>query len=96
MPTRTCVGCRAARPRRELVRLVRGSGGRVEVDLTGKLDGRGAYLCQDEACWTRAERRKALERALQVSLDAAAWQNLLSSRPPLASEVTDSVAAPAT
>jgi predicted RNA-binding protein YlxR (DUF448 family) len=53
----------------------------VAVDPTGKLNGRGAYLCHDPECWTLAQRRRALERALKVSLDEAAWQNLLISRP---------------
>ena len=81
MPSRTCVACRTERPKRELVRLVKTPEGAVSVDPTGKLNGRGAYLCQDPACWTQAQRRKAVERALKVSLDEAAWQNLLSSRP---------------
>jgi predicted RNA-binding protein YlxR (DUF448 family) len=81
VPSRTCVACRTERPKRELVRLVRDASGGVAADLTGKLNGRGAYLCQDPACWTLAQRRKALERALKVSLDEAAWQNLLTSRP---------------
>jgi predicted RNA-binding protein YlxR (DUF448 family) len=81
VPSRTCVACRTERPKRELVRLVRDASGGVVADLTGKLNGRGAYLCQDPACWTLAQRRKALERALKVSLDEAAWQNLLTSRP---------------
>lgn len=81
VPARTCVACRTERPKRELVRLVKGASGEVAVDPTGKLNGRGAYLCQDSACWTQAQRRKSVERALKVSLDEAAWQNLLSSRP---------------
>jgi predicted RNA-binding protein YlxR (DUF448 family) len=81
LPTRTCVGCRVARPKHELVRLVRQPSGEVVVDPSGKLNGRGAYLCPDEACWTMAERRRALERALSVRLDSTAWQNLLASRP---------------
>ena len=64
-----------------MVRLVRTATGTVVVDPSGKLNGRGAYLCPDEACWTQAERRRGLERALSVRLDAEAWQNLLSSRP---------------
>jgi predicted RNA-binding protein YlxR (DUF448 family) len=75
------VACRTERPKRDLVRLVRVADGEAAVDPTGKLNGRGAYLCQDPACWTQAQRRKAVERALKVSLDEAAWQNLLSSRP---------------
>jgi predicted RNA-binding protein YlxR (DUF448 family) len=81
LPTRTCVGCRTARPKRELIRLVRTPGPSVTVDLSGKLNGRGAYLCPDEACWLQAERRRGLDRALAVKLDAVAWQNLLASRP---------------
>jgi uncharacterized protein len=80
VPSRTCVACRTERPKRELVRLVRGEAGGVTVDSTGKLNGRGAYLCHDPECWTLAQRRRALERALKVSLDEAAWQNLLISR----------------
>lgn len=81
VPVRTCVACRIERPKRELVRLVRGADGSARVDPTGKLNGRGAYLCRDAECWTLAERRRALERALEVKLDAAAWQNLIASRP---------------
>jgi predicted RNA-binding protein YlxR (DUF448 family) len=81
LPARTCVGCRTVRPKRELVRLVRQSSGEVVVDPSGKLNGRGAYVCPDEACWTQAERRRGLERALSVRLDSTAWQNLLASRP---------------
>jgi len=81
VPARTCVACRTERPKRELVRLARDAAGAVVVDPTGKLNGRGAYLCQDPACWTQAQRRKAVERALRVSLDEAAWQNLQTSRP---------------
>lgn len=81
IPVRTCVACRRERPKRELVRLVRVAEGEVQIDLSGKLNGRGAYLCADDACWTLAERRKGLERALSVKLEPAAWQNLIASRP---------------
>lgn len=81
LPTRTCVACRTSKPKRELVRLVRTADGEVRIDSTGKLNGRGAYICRTDECWTLAERRKALERALSVRLDSATWQNLVSSRP---------------
>jgi predicted RNA-binding protein YlxR (DUF448 family) len=70
-----------SRPKRDLVRLVRTAEGQVSIDLTGKLNGRGAYLCHDAECWTLAERRRAVERALSARLDTTAWQNLLASRP---------------
>jgi hypothetical protein len=61
--------------------VVRTPDGAVAVDLTGKLNGRGAYLCPDDACWTLAERRHAVERALSVRIEPQTWQNLLASRP---------------
>ena len=51
-PTRTCLGCRRRRPKRELVRLVRGADGSVGADAVGP--GRGAYVCRDAECLERA------------------------------------------
>jgi len=68
LPLRTCVACRTERPKRELVRVVRRPDGVVLVDDTGRLPGRGAYLCADQACWSTALKRQSLERALEASL----------------------------
>jgi len=51
------------------VRLVRTSEGRVEVDPTGKKNGRGAYLCRRRGCWKRALDSRAVDRALKVEID---------------------------
>ncbi|MCR4418938.1 MAG: YlxR family protein [Clostridia bacterium] len=66
IPERMCVGCRAKRPKKELVRVVRTPEGQILVDATGKQAGRGAYICPEEACLNRAVKSKALERALGV------------------------------
>jgi predicted RNA-binding protein YlxR (DUF448 family) len=66
VPQRTCVTCRRTDAKRGLIRLVRTPEGRVEVDPTGKRNGRGAYLCHAPACWEAAIKRHALERALRV------------------------------
>lgn len=66
-PQRTCIGCREVQTKRQLVRLVRTPQGQVRVDPTGKLAGRGAYLCQRESCWLEAKRTGAVRRALRVS-----------------------------
>lgn len=71
LPQRTCVACRRTTAKRELVRLVRTPQGTVEVDLTGKRSGRGAYLCQDPNCWSVALRRGRLDSALKARLAAA-------------------------
>ena len=67
-PQRTCVACRTERPKRELVRVVRRPDGAIAIDPTGRLPGRGAYLCADGTCWSAALKKHSLERALEASL----------------------------
>ena len=71
VPQRTCVGCRTIQPKRQLVRLVRSAQGSVEMDPTGKAQGRGAYLHDRRECWRKALAGGALENALKVSLTEA-------------------------
>lgn len=77
-PTRTCVACRRARNKRELVRLVRSPAGAVVVDETGRAPGRGAYLCAEQPCWERAVQRRILHHALRTTLDPANAEQLLA------------------
>lgn len=65
-PLRTCLGCGAKKSKRELVRVVRLPSGVLEVDSTGRLAGRGAYVCPVEECLRSAVKGKKLERALEV------------------------------
>ena len=50
MPIRTCIGCRGKFPKKDLLRFVRNTVGNLQTDLTGRLPGRGAYVCQSQAC----------------------------------------------
>jgi hypothetical protein len=68
VPLRTCVACRESKPKRDMVRVVRLIDGRVTVDDSGKVNGRGAYLCRKLACWEQALQRGALQRALRIDL----------------------------
>ena len=68
LPQRTCIGCRTTSAKRGFVRIVRTPEGRVQVDPTGKLAGRGAYLCRAADCWENALKRDQISRALKVSL----------------------------
>ena len=68
IPQRTCVGCRTVLPKRQLVRIVRSSEG-VQIDPTGKLAGRGAYLHDRRSCWERGL-KGALAHALKTELAA--------------------------
>ncbi|MCL2747235.1 MAG: YlxR family protein [Oscillospiraceae bacterium] len=63
-PMRMCVGCRVMKPKREIMRVVRSPQGEVALDFVGKMPGRGAYVCRDSACFARAKKVNALERAL--------------------------------
>ena len=66
VPQRTCVGCREVLPKRALVRIVRTPQG-VQVDSTGKMNGRGAYLHDRRSCWERGL-KGALAHALKTEL----------------------------
>jgi predicted RNA-binding protein YlxR (DUF448 family) len=66
VPMRTCVACRTKRPQSELVRIVRGGDGEPVVDRVGGAPGRGAYLCDADACRELAERRRIIRRALRL------------------------------
>jgi len=67
-PVRTCVVCGTSADKRSLTRLVRTPDEGVEIDLTGKRTGRGAYLCSNPDCWAEAAQGSVVERALRTEL----------------------------
>ncbi|MDM7998843.1 MAG: YlxR family protein [Dehalococcoidia bacterium] len=70
VPQRTCIACHLVKPKRQLVRLVCGPEGVVEVDTSGRKPGRGAYLCQSPGCWQKGLTRGKLEHALRAKISA--------------------------
>ena len=64
VPTRTCAACRTARPKRTMTRMVRTPDGSIVRDATGRLPGRGTYICQESACREPATAAAAIKRAL--------------------------------
>lgn len=75
VPVRTCIVCREKAGKRTLTRLVRTPDG-VFVDPTGKMNGRGAYVCDQEVCWERAVNTEILAKALKTTLSAADRERL--------------------
>jgi predicted RNA-binding protein YlxR (DUF448 family) len=75
-PQRTCIACRDKTAKRTLIRIVRTPAGNVEIDPTGRANGRGAYLCDDPLCWNRALRSNMLAAALRADLDDATLTRL--------------------
>lgn len=67
-PQRTCVSCRRVQGKREMLRVVRTPTGHVQVDSTGKLPGRGAYICATAGCWSEALQQHRLDHALKTHL----------------------------
>ena len=82
IPQRTCIGCRQVIAKRTLIRVVHTPQG-VQVDLTGKANGRGAYLHDRRSCWERGL-KGTLSQALRIQLtdeDQAALRSFLSTLP---------------
>lgn len=67
-PQRSCVGCRAVRGKKELVRIVHTPDGLFLLDPSGKSAGRGAYLCPDPTCLSAAVKRKSFDRAFRQTV----------------------------
>ena len=76
IPMRQCIGCREKKPKRELIRVVRPPEGEVTLDFSGKMNGRGAYLCKDSACLKRAAKAKALEHAFETVIPETVYEKL--------------------
>ncbi|MFZ6029890.1 MAG: YlxR family protein [Chloroflexota bacterium] len=90
IPQRTCVGCRTTQAKRTLIRIVRQPEG-IQVDPTGKLPGRGAYLHDLRSCWERGL-KGPLSAALKVALHPEDRQRLETFMQTLADEESHSEA----
>ena len=80
IPQRTCVVCRETDAKRSLTRLVRTADEGVQIDPTGKRNGRGAYVCDQPACWDRAVQSDVLEKALRTTLTTEDRQRINEAR----------------
>ena len=76
IPQRQCMGCRERFPKKDLIRVVRGTDGTVSLDFGGKCNGRGAYVCPKVECLQKAQKTKALERSLEVAIPQQVYDRL--------------------
>lgn len=76
IPQRQCMGCRERREKREMIRVVRTPEGSVSLDFSGKMNGRGAYICPKPECLKKAIRSKSLERSLETSIPEEVYARL--------------------
>ena len=76
LPIRKCSGCGERFPKNELIRIVRTPEGEIILDLVGKKNGRGAYLCFSKECLKNAMKSKGLERSLKMPIPQNVYESL--------------------
>ncbi|WMI81688.1 RNase P modulator RnpM [Anaerotignum sp. MB30-C6] len=78
IPLRKCTGCQEMKSKKELIRIVRNDEGEFSLDRTGKKPGRGAYICSDSECLTKAQKSKGLERSFKAPVPKEVYEQLLN------------------
>lgn len=76
IPLRQCVGCSKMKGKKEMMRVLKTAEDGIILDMTGKKNGRGAYLCMERECLKKARKNKGLERSLKTSIPDEIYDNL--------------------
>lgn len=76
IPLRKCTGCGEMKAKKELVRVLKTPEDVIVLDVTGKQNGRGAYLCKNSDCLKMAEKSKGIERSLQCAIPKEVYAEL--------------------
>jgi len=77
VPLRKCIGCRESKPKKEMLRIVKNKENEIFVDPTGKLNGRGTYICYNIECLNNAIKKKSIEREFEINkLDEVVIDNI--------------------
>ena len=76
VPLRKCTGCQEMKSKKEMMRILRTSEGEIVLDVTGRKNGRGAYVCRCMECFEKAVRSKGLERSLKCKVPEETYESL--------------------
>lgn len=76
IPLRQCVGCHEMKSKKEMLRVLKTAEEEVILDITGKMNGRGAYLCKNAECLRKAMKHKGLERSLKMEIEKSIYEKL--------------------
>ncbi len=68
IPLRMCIACREGKPKQEMLRIVKNAAGEIRLDFSGKLAGRGAYICNSEACIKKLKKQRLLNKAFSSEI----------------------------
>ena len=76
IPMRRCTGCGEQKPKKELVRVVKTPDGEILLDLTGKMSGRGAYICNNAECLKKARKSKRIDRTFEMTIPDEVYKQM--------------------
>lgn len=76
IPLRQCVGCGEMKNKKEMMRVLKTPEDEIILDVTGKKNGRGAYLCVSLECLKKARKNKGLERSFKMSIPNEVYESL--------------------
>ena len=77
-PERTCIVCKTQREKNDLLRIVKSKEGIIEPDITGKKNGRGAYICKNEDCLNKLIKTKKLEKVFEKEISLELYEDIRS------------------
>ena len=75
-PQRTCMGCNEKKDKKDLIRIVKNKQNEISLDRTGKMQGRGAYICDNIECLEKAVKTKRIERVLESKIEDTIYEKL--------------------
>ena len=73
---RRCIACQEQKEKNEMIRIVKPKDENLQIDLTGKKNGRGAYICKDENCLNKAIKSKRFEKCFEIEIDNEFYESL--------------------
>ena len=76
IPQRQCIGCGEMKGKRELIRVLKDTEGSISIDMTGRKNGRGAYLCPSVDCFRKAVKGRGLERSFKMAISKEVYESL--------------------
>ena len=75
-PERTCMGCNEKKEKKDLIRIVKNKENEINIDKTGKLPGRGAYICNNIECFEKLKKSKRLEKVFEMKISEEIYEKL--------------------
>lgn len=77
IPMRKCIGCMESFPKKELCRIVKNKENEIKLDLTGKQNGRGTYICKKAECFEKAVKTKRLSKSIEQEISEELYESIM-------------------